>query len=55
MLRLSDEKWGLIRKHFPEESYPDDRPGRKPIPARKVLEAVLWVLNRRLVAHWPMT
>ena len=45
MLRLSDEQWELIRKHFPEESHPDDRPGRKPIPARKVLEAALWILN----------
>src|SRR5450755_4198927 len=35
----------LIRKHFPEEHIPDDRPGRKPIPARKVLEAVLRILN----------
>jgi len=40
MLHLTDEHWELIRKHFPEESYPDDRPGRKPIAARKVLEAV---------------
>jgi hypothetical protein len=41
LLRISDEQWELIRKRFPEEHYPDDRPGRKPIPARKVLEAVL--------------
>ena len=40
MLRLTDEQWDLIRMHFPEESYPGPRPGRKPIPARKVLEAV---------------
>ena len=52
MLRLTDEHWELIRKHFPEESYPDDRPGRKPIPARKVLEAVLWILNTG--AQWHM-
>ena len=32
--------------------FPDDRPGRKPIPARKVLEAVLWILNTG--AQWHM-
>jgi transposase len=52
VLRISDEHWELIRKHFPEEHYPDDRPGRKPIPARKVLEAVLWILNTG--AQWHM-
>src|SRR6202451_2440003 len=52
MQRLSDEQWDLIRKHFPEEHIPDDRPGRKPIPARKVLEAVLWILNTG--AQWHM-
>ena len=45
MLRVTDEQWALIRKHSPEEHIPDDRPGRKPIPARKVLNAVLWILN----------
>jgi transposase len=45
VLRISDAQWGLIRKHFPDEYNPDDRPGRKPIPARRVLEAVLWILN----------
>ncbi len=52
MLRISDEQWELIRKHFPQERYPDDRPGRKPIPACKVLEAVLWILNTG--AQWHM-
>lgn len=52
MLRITDERWELIRKHFPEEHYPDDRPGRRPIPARKVLEAVLWILNTG--AQWFM-
>ncbi len=52
MQRLSDEQWDLIRMHFPEEHIPDDRPGRKPIPARKILEAVLWILNTG--AQWHM-
>lgn len=52
MLRITDEQWELIREHFPEEHIPDDRPGRKPIAARKVLEAVLWVLNTG--AQWHM-
>jgi transposase len=45
MIRLTDEQWERIRKHFPEEHIPDGRPGRKPIPSRRVLEAVLWILN----------
>jgi transposase len=52
VLRLTDEHWELIRKHFPQKHVPDDRPGRKPIPARKVLEAVLWILNTG--AQWHM-
>lgn len=52
MLRLSDEHWERIREHFPEEHIPADRKGRKPIPARKVLEAVLWILNTG--AQWHM-
>jgi transposase len=52
VLRITDEQWERIRKHFPEEHFPDDRPGRKPIPARKVLEAVLWILNTG--AQWHM-
>ena len=52
MIRLTDEQWELIREHFPEENLPASRPGRKPIPTRKVLEAVLWILNTG--AQWHM-
>ena len=52
MLRLSDKHWERIRDHFPEEHIPPSRPGRKPIPTRKVLEAVLWILNTG--AQWHM-
>ncbi len=52
MIRLSDEQWDRIRKHFPEEHVPNSRPGRKPIPTRRVLEAVLWILNTG--AQWHM-
>lgn len=52
MLRLSDEHWERIRVHFPEEHIHPSRPGRKPIPSRKVLEAVLWILNTG--AQWHM-
>ena len=52
MLRLSDEHWERIREHFPEEHIPEGRPGRKPIPSRAVLEAVLWILNTG--AQWHM-
>lgn len=51
-LRLSDEQWERIREQFPEENIPDDRPGRKPVPARRVLDAVLWILNTG--AQWHM-
>ena len=52
MIRLSDEQWERIREHFPEEHIADDRPGRKPVPTRRVLEAVLWILNTG--AQWHM-
>jgi transposase len=45
MLRLRDEHWERIREHFPEEHIPQGHAGRKPIPARAVLEAVLWILD----------
>ena len=52
MIRLSDEQWERIRDHFPEEHIADGRPGRKPIASRRVLEAVLWILNTG--AQWHM-
>ena len=52
MLKLSDEHWERIREHFPEENVPDSRPGRKPVTTRRVLEAVLWILNTG--AQWHM-
>ena len=52
MLRLSDQHWDRIRNHFPEEDIASGRVGRKPIPARKILEAVLWILNTG--AQWHM-
>jgi hypothetical protein len=41
MIRLTNEQWERIRNHFPEEHILDGRPGRKPIPTRRVFEAVL--------------
>src|ERR1041385_2492896 len=52
MIRLTEEHWERIRNCFPEEHIPDGRPGRKPIPTRRVLEAVLWILNTG--AQWHM-
>jgi len=51
MLRLSDEQWEQIRGHFPEENIPEGRRGRKPVPTREVLEAVLWILNTGVQWH----
>ena len=51
-LTLADAQWERIRNQFPEENIPDGRPGRKPVPTRRVLEAVLWILNTG--AQWHM-
>jgi transposase len=42
---LTEAQWERIRTHVPEEHLPDGRPGRKPVPTRHVLEAVLWIPN----------
>ena len=52
MLKISDTHWERIKPHFPEENIPDGRPGRKPVPTRQVLDAVLWILNTG--AQWKM-
>lgn len=52
MLRLRDDQRDRIRGHFPEEHILGNRPGRKPVPTRAVLEAVLWILNTG--AQWHM-
>lgn len=52
VIKLSNEQWERIRDHFPEEHFPAERAGRKPIPARRVLDAVLWILNTG--AQWHM-
>lgn len=52
MQKLSDEQWERIRGCFPEEHLPEVRVGRKPVPTRRVLEAVLWILNTG--AQWHM-
>jgi len=52
VLKLSDQQWERIREHFPEENIEEGRPGRKPVAARRVLEAVLWILNTG--AQWHM-
>ncbi|MHB8895174.1 MAG: transposase [Candidatus Geothermincolia bacterium] len=51
-LRITEEQWDRIRYHFPEENIPDSRQGRKPVPARHVLEGALWILNTD--AQWHM-
>ena len=52
MLKLTDEQWDRIRNYFPEEHIASSRPGRRPIPAREILNAVLWILTTG--AQWHM-
>ena len=52
MLKLTDEQWDRIRDYFPEEHIASIRPGRRPIPAREILNAVLWILTTG--AQWHM-
>ena len=49
MVKISDAHWIRIRHHFPEENIPDERPGHKPVPARRVLYVVL-----KTGAQWHM-
>ena len=44
LLKLTDEQWARIRDHFPEDSIPPSRPGRRPVPVREVLNAALWAM-----------
>ena len=52
MIGLNNSDWERIRHHFPEENISEGRPGRKPVPSRKILEAALWILNTG--AQWHM-
>ena len=47
---LTDAQRERIRRHFLEERPRTARHGRSPVPAKKVLEAVLWILTT--VAQW---
>jgi transposase len=51
MIRLSDKQWEKVKRYFPEENIPPGRPGRKPVPTRDVLEAVLWVMHKGVQWH----
>jgi len=42
---------GTHPEHFPKEHVADHGPGRKPIPTRRVLEAVLWILKTGAQRH----
>jgi hypothetical protein len=44
-MKLSDARWEMMREHFWEENILEGREGRNPVPARAVLEAMLWILN----------
>ena len=50
-LFFSYEHCVLILNHFPEELIADGRPGRKPVPTRRLLDAVLWILNTFSQCH----
>ncbi len=40
-MQITDEQWNRIKNLFPEESEDKAKPGPKPVPARKILEAVI--------------
>ena len=44
-MQITDEQWDAIKHNFPEETPVAGKPGPKPTPARKILDAVLWILN----------
>src|SRR5262245_4976170 len=52
MIRLTDEQSERIGDHFPDEHIPDGRPGCRPIPTRRSLEASLAILHTG--AQWHM-
>ncbi|MCG8463481.1 MAG: transposase [Xanthomonadales bacterium] len=52
MKAINDHHWESVRHHFPEENPRLRRNGRKPVPSRYILDAVLWVLNSG--ARWHM-
>jgi hypothetical protein len=51
--RRRDTQRERIRNHYhlPEGNIPDERLGRKPVPSRRALEAVLWILNAGVQWH----
>ena len=42
---LARRPMGTDSGAFPRGTHPGEPPGRKPVPTRAVLEAVLWILN----------
>jgi len=52
MINIPDNYWDRIKQHFPEEDIPEGRAGRKPVPARQILDAVLWLLKTG--SQWSM-
>ncbi len=52
MIHVTDAQWERIRRFFPEENIPVNRRGRKPIPARSILDAVLWILTTGAQWKW---
>jgi transposase len=51
-MQLTDSQWDKVKDSFPEEHPPAGKPGPKPIPARRILEGVMWILNTG--AQWEM-
>jgi transposase len=47
---ITDAQWEFIRPFIPQKELEEGRPGRPFVPAREVLDGVLWVL--RTGAQW---
>ena len=49
-MSITDAQWEFVRPFIPQKELEEGRPGRPFVPAREVLDGVLWVL--RTGAQW---
>ena len=52
MIRISDEIWSNIKDEFPPSYSTEGKDGPEIVPSRRILEAIVWVLNTG--SEWQM-